>query len=115
MSLCGTYCALGNQAFFERVALAKKIEEQSATAEYPRNGMFPAIGHALQSTMLKCTSLPGASTKKFSVVADISPEGKFTRIAYEPKSNTAKCLATAMEPFRALRHLCATVVWRYPS
>lgn len=93
--------AADNQAFAERVALAKKIEEQRATTEYFQNSMYPAIGPSLASAMKKCMSRSAASTAKFSVVADITQDGKFTRIAYEPNTNTAACLAAAMASFRA--------------
>lgn len=93
--------AADGQTFSERVALAKQVEEQSATTEYFRNGMYPAIGAALASAMRECMSRAGASTEKFSVVADISLDGKFTHIAHEPNTNTATCLAAAMASFRA--------------
>lgn len=93
--------AADSQTFAERVALAKKVEEQSATAEYFQNGMYPAIGSELASAMRECMSHAGASTAKFSVVADISQDGKFTQIAHEPNTNTAACLAAAMTSFRA--------------
>ncbi len=88
-------------AFAERVALAKKLEEQNATAEYFQNGMYPAIGPSLASAMRDCTSRAGASTEKFTVVADVSQDGQFTHIAYEPNTNTAACFAAAMELLRA--------------
>jgi hypothetical protein len=93
--------AADSQTFAERVALAKKVEEQSATIEYFQNGMYPAIGSALAAAMRKCMSRAGASTVKFSVVADISQDGKFTHIAHEPNTNTAACLAAAMASFSA--------------
>lgn len=88
-------------SFAERVALAKKIEEQKATAEYFQNGMYPAIGPSLASAMRECTSRAGASAKKVTVVADVSQDGQFTHVAHEPNTNTAACLAAAMASFRA--------------
>ncbi len=88
-------------SFAERVALAKRVEEQKATAEYFKNGMYPAIGPSLASAMQECTSRAGASTEKFTVVADVSQDGQFTHIAYEPNTNTAACFAAAMELLRA--------------
>jgi len=93
--------AADGSSFSERVALAEKIEEQKATAEYFKNGMYPAIGPSLSSAMRECTSLAGASTAKFTVVADVSQDGRFTHIDYEPNTNTAACLAAAMVSFRA--------------
>ncbi|HRE16471.1 MAG TPA: hypothetical protein PLW86_05300 [Rhodocyclaceae bacterium] len=96
----GHATAAGAQPFTERVSLAKKLEEQSTTTEYFKNGMYPAIGSALASAMRECMSRAGASTVKFTVVADVSQDGKFVNIAHEPNTNTAACLAVAMESFR---------------
>jgi hypothetical protein len=93
--------AADDRTFSERVELAKKIEKQSATTAYFQNAMYPAIGPALASAMRECMSRAGASTVKFSLVADISQDGKFTHIAYKPNTNTAACIAAAMESFRA--------------
>jgi len=93
--------AADGTSFDERVALAIKIEEQKATSEYFKNGMYPAIGPSLASAMRECTSRAGASTAKFTVVADVSQDGLFTHIAYEPNTNTAACLAAAMASFSA--------------
>ncbi|HRE16398.1 MAG TPA: hypothetical protein PLW86_04915 [Rhodocyclaceae bacterium] len=90
-----------SQTFAERVALAKRLEEQSATTEYFQKGMYPAIGSSLASAMRECMSRAGASAVKFTVVADISQDGKFTHIAHDPNTNTAACLAEAMASFRA--------------
>ena len=88
-------------SFSERVAIAKRIEAQKETADYFKTGMYPAIGPALASAMRDCMSRPGASTEKFTVVADVSQNGEFIHIAHEPKTNTAACLAGAMASFRA--------------
>jgi hypothetical protein len=88
-------------SFAERVALAKWVEEQKAASEYFQNGMYPAIGPSLASAMRECTSRVGASTQKFTVVANVSQDGQFTDIAHEPNTNTAACVAAAMASFRA--------------
>ena len=93
--------AADKQTFSGRVALAKEIEHQGPTSEYLNGAMFPAIGPELQSSMLKCMSRSGASALKFTVVADVTPDGKFIHIARKPNTNTAACLAAAMVKFRA--------------
>ena len=93
--------AADKPSFAERVAMAKELEHQGPTSEYLQSAMFPAIGPELQSSMVKCMSRSGASALKFSVVADVTPEGKFIHIAREPNTNTAACLANAMGKFRA--------------
>lgn len=94
-------CADPSLSFAKRVAFAKEVEEQKATAEYFHNGMYPAIGPSLSAAMRECMSHAGASTDKFTVVADITQNGEFIHIAYEPNTNTAACLAAAMASFRA--------------
>ena len=94
-------CAEQTLSFEKRVALAKEIEEQNATAEYFHNGMYPAIGPSLAGAMRECMSHVGASPDKFAVVADVTQDGEFIHIAYEPNTNTAACLAAAMASFRA--------------
>lgn len=87
--------------FSERVATAKDVELQEETSIYFRNNMYPAIGQELNQAMRECTSLPNANIEKFTVVADITQEGKFVNIEYEPKTNTAACLAKAMKTFHS--------------
>jgi hypothetical protein len=101
------FCALIFQAsaadapsFAKRVALAKEVEEQKAAAEYFQNRMYPAIGPSLASAMLECVSRVGASTEKFTVIANVSQDGQLTDIAHEPNTNTAACLTAAMASFR---------------
>lgn len=93
--------AADSESFAERVALAKKVEEQSVTADYFKNSMYPAIGPALADAMRECMSRAGASSAKFTVVADILQDGSFAHIAHEPNTNTAACLAAAMAAFHA--------------
>lgn len=88
-------------SFAERVALAKNTEKQKATTQYFQNEMYPAIGPSLATAMQECMSRAGASTEKFTVVANVSQDGRFMDIAHEPSTNTATCLATAMASFRA--------------
>ncbi len=93
--------AASQPSFDARVARAKVIELQDATVKYFQNDMYPAIGESLATAMRGCTSRPNASLKKFTVVADVTPDGQFVRIAYRPNSDTANCLAAAMALFRA--------------
>lgn len=88
------------RSFAKWVALAKKVEEQKATAEYFQSRMYPAIGPSLASAMRECVSQEGACMEKFTVIANVSQDGHFTDMAHQPNTNTAACLAAAMASFR---------------
>jgi hypothetical protein len=90
-------------AFPDRVALAKRVETQPEAAQYLKSQMYPAIGPALASAMRACLPPGKPSPGKFAVVADLSQEGKFVKIDYEPKVEAAACLANAMATFHAPR------------
>jgi hypothetical protein len=87
--------------FSERVATAKDVETQKETQIYFKNIMYPSLGPELRQAMQECTSLPNANIEKFTVVADITQEGKFVGIEFEPKTDTAACLAKAMTTFHS--------------
>ena len=90
-------------SFTDRVALAKRVETQAEAAQYFKSQMYPAVGPALASAMRACLP-PGKPTPgKFAVVADVSQEGRFVNIDYEPKVEVAACLANAMATFHPPR------------
>jgi hypothetical protein len=93
-------CADGAQSFASRVARAREIEARKDSADYFNNVMYPAIGTPLATAMRKCLSHAGASTAKFTVVADVTPAGKFVNLAHQPDTDTAACLATALASLR---------------
>ncbi|MDD2801886.1 MAG: hypothetical protein PHE96_10540 [Methylococcales bacterium] len=88
-------------SFAERVATAKEIESQKEADTYFKNRMFPAIGSLLGNAMKACTALPYANLEKFAVVADVTQTGKFINIDYQPRTNTAACVAEAVTGFYA--------------
>ncbi|MCK4118391.1 hypothetical protein ACI2UK_13755 [Ralstonia nicotianae] len=99
--LSGNVLGAGVETFAERRQLAKLAEEQEPTRSYLKDKMFPAVGPATATAMRGCLTPAGASAEPFTVLADLSKDGNFTRIAYEPKTNTAACFAAAMPSFHA--------------
>lgn len=99
--LSGNVLGAGVETFAERHHLAKLAEEQEPTRSYLNDKMFPAVGPAAATAMRGCLTPAGASTEPFTVLADLSKDGNFTRIAYEPKTDTAACFAAAMPSFHA--------------
>ena len=89
-------------AFFAaRERLARKIEEQPETQKYLYEGMFPVIGSSTADAMKICLTSATASTDKFTLVADVLPDGRFGAVAVQPTTNTARCFAAAFRRFRA--------------
>jgi hypothetical protein len=99
-----------NTGFAGRVALANKFLAQEKTAAYVRDEMIPAIRPALYTAMRACRNYPGASSENFAVVADVTREGEFVDIDYEPKTNTGACMTRAMVSFRAPPPACDCAV-----
>ncbi|MHA2904259.1 hypothetical protein [Ralstonia mannitolilytica] len=99
--LCGSVLGAEAETFAERHHLAKLAEEKEPTRSYLNDEMFPAVGPAAATAMRGCLAPAGASTDPFTVLADLSKDGDFTRIAYEPKTDTATCFAAAMPSFHA--------------
>ncbi len=101
--LCLNRNALGAgvDSFDERYRLGQMAEENEPTRSYIRHSMPRAVGPAAGQAMHDCLEPSGASTTPFKVIADISGDGRFTRIAFEPKTDTAACFAAAMTSFQA--------------
>ncbi|CAJ0775123.1 hypothetical protein LMG18095_00007 [Ralstonia thomasii] len=99
--LSGNVLAAGAETFAERHQLARLAEGQEPTRSYLKDKMFPAVGPAVATAMRGCLTPPGVSTEPFTVLADLSQDGNFTRIVYEPKTDTAACFAAAMPSFHA--------------
>ncbi|MDB0567593.1 hypothetical protein AB6Q13_09355 [Ralstonia solanacearum] len=99
--LSGNVLGAEAETFAERHQLAKLAEEQEPTRSYLNDKMFPAVGAAAATAMRDCLTPAGAGTEPFTVLADLSKDGNFTRIAYAPKTDTAACFAAAMPSFHA--------------
>lgn len=86
--------------FSERVERARRAELEQPTRAYLDRHMFPAMSSSMSDAMKTCLDKAGASSAKFVLVADITPEGSTARVEYMPLTNTAECFAAA---FRTLR------------
>lgn len=100
-SLSGNVLGAPEETFAERRQRAELVEAQSSVRSYLDDKMFPAVGPAIATAMHDCLKPKGASMKRFTILADLSKDGHFTRVAYEPKTNTATCFAAAMAAFHA--------------
>lgn len=99
--LCCTQAAAAHaKTFEERRYLAQMVEDSEPARSYIYGKMLPAIGSAMADAMRDCLKSSAASKEAFAVVADVSQDGRFTDIAYEPRSNTATCFVTAMSSFQ---------------
>lgn len=92
--------------FSERVAVAKKAEQQKEIGNYLYKEMFPAIGSNMSELMKRCLAKVNASVDKFTIVADVKEPGRFNAIDYQPRTNTASCFADGL----ASLHLPSTTL-----
>ncbi len=83
--------AADTHSFSERVQRAKALKEQPKPAAYIEKHVFPAL-----QPVQKCLEAPGTSTESFTVVADITKEGKIANVDTLPQTDTAQCFATAL-------------------
>jgi len=83
-------------SFSERVALAKRAEQQKEIGNYLYKEMFPSIGTNMSELMKGCLAKANASVDKFTLVANVKEPGRFSEIDYQPKTNTASCFANGL-------------------
>lgn len=86
--------------FTERIERARRAEVEQSTRDYLDRHIFPAMSSSMSRAMKTCLDKPDASTAKFVLVADITPQGTTAHVDYMPPTNTAECFAAA---FRRLR------------
>lgn len=87
--------------FAERVVAARTLQATKAVRDYQRTAFFPTIGPSLQAAMAACLARTGAKGVRLVLVADVTDEGRFTRVAHQPDTPTAACVAQAVETFKA--------------
>lgn len=87
-------------SFSDRVALAKRAEQQNDIGNYLYKEMFPAIGSNMSELMKSCLAKPNASVDKFTIVAGVKQSGQFNEIDYQPRTNTASCFAEGLASLR---------------
>lgn len=86
--------AAPGETFDEHVALARKAEADPALKEYPAI-MIKGTRRHLARTMRTCAALkPSPEIKAFTLVADITPEGKPVAVEVQPATNVAECFAS---------------------
>ena len=90
----------GMLPFAERLERARRAELEKSTRDYLDQHVFPAMSSSMSQAMRSCLDRPNASTAKFILVADITPQGATASVDYKPPTNTAECFAIA---FRKLR------------
>ena len=90
----------GTSPFSKRLESARRAEVEQSTKDYLDRHMFPAMSSSMSGAMKTCLDKPNASTEKFVLVAEITPQGTTANVDYMPPTNTAECFATA---FRTLR------------
>lgn len=92
--MAGAACAADSPTFSERVERAKAMEELPGPHQYIEKNIFPLLQDpAMVKKMNKCVKAPGASKESFTMVFDITREGKVAGVDYDRRTNTAQCLA----------------------
>lgn len=81
--------------FKDRIQRARALEHQPQPMAYMKKYLFPAMSSSLTRKLEDCLELPNANKDSFTLVADITQEGKMVDVDYSPPTNTAKCFATA--------------------
>ncbi len=92
--MAGAACAATAPAFNERVEHARQLEGQPVPNTYLHQKFVPVANTLLKSRQMQgCTKAPDASKERFTMVFDVTREGKVADIDYQPRTNTAQCLA----------------------
>ncbi|MCQ8130753.1 hypothetical protein, partial [Methylomonas rivi] len=82
-------------SFEQRVRQGRRFEQDAAAQDYTKKHVLPAMSDALSKSLTDCLAQPGASTEKFTLVADILPDGGISNVDYRPATNTAECFGHA--------------------
>lgn len=86
--------------FEQRVRQSRRFEQDATAQDYTQKNVLPAMSTALSESLTDCLAQPGASTAKFTLLADIQQDGEVDNVDYRPATNTAECFGKA---FSALR------------
>lgn len=82
-------------SFEQRIRQGRRFEQDAAAQDYTKKHVLPAMSDALSKSLTDCLAQPGASTEKFTLVADILPDGGISNVDYRPATNTAECFGHA--------------------
>ncbi len=96
-------CATTSPAFNQRVERARQAEHQEVLYNYLHKNFYADANFGPVAAKLQdCIKLPGASTDHFTLVADITKQGKVANIEVSPRTNTAECFAGALSKMKKL-------------
>lgn len=87
-------------SFTERVAQARAVEKHPDHATFFQT-YYPVMERTLGPVMLACMKHADASSKPFTLVADLTHDGQYRNVAYAPATSTARCLAEALPSLQA--------------
>jgi hypothetical protein len=81
------------ESFDERAEIGRKVEAQTEYQPYIKK-MYDAIGGQMAEAMRACFKFVAKSEDKpFTLVADVSVDGKVGKIEIRPRTNIANCFA----------------------
>ncbi len=94
-SMLGVAYAADAPAFKERVRRAQAVEREAESRAYLEKHLVPALG-AVEKQVQGCLHVPGSSKEDFTLVANLAKNGALADIDYQPRTNTAQCIAGVM-------------------
>jgi len=87
------------RSFDQCVRQGRRFEQDATAHDYEKKQVLPAMNTVMSKPLTDCLTQPDASTEKFTLVADILPDGGIGNVDYQPATNTAECFGKA---FRTL-------------
>ncbi len=102
--LMASAAGAGNPPTFEeRAENGRKAEHQEVLYAYLHQHFYADSTFGPVSAKLQdCIRAPGASKDHFTVVADITRQGRVSNIDVSPRTNTAECFAAALGKMKKL-------------
>jgi len=101
LCIAGAAKAEGPSTFSERVQNGNKVEAAPEYSDYFTNHYFPSLGQPMSDAIKHCASIHQASSAKFAVVSDLSANGEFEKIEFQPQSNVAWCFSEMLKTLHA--------------
>lgn len=96
-------CATSTPAFNQRVEKGRQAEHQEVLYSYLHQHFYADANFGPVAAKLQdCIRAPGASKDHFTLVADITKQGKVANIDVNPRTNTAECFAAALGKMKKL-------------
>jgi len=101
LCIAGAARAEEPSAFSDRVQNGNKVEAAPEYSDYFTNHYFPSLGQPMADAIKSCAAQHHASSAKFALVSDLSANGDFEKIEFQPQSNVAWCFAEKVKTFHA--------------